>query len=119
MWKLLLRLIINAVAIWVAAELIPGVILTDDPMGIALVAIVFGVINAVLRPILVLLGLPFIIVTLGLFALLINTGLFALTATLTGALELAGFWPAFWGALVVSLVSWFLGSFLGANRDQE
>ena len=119
MWKLVVRLVVNAVAIWAAAELITGVTLTSDPWGIALVALVFGIINAVLKPIARLIGFPFIILTLGLFALVINAGLLALTATLTNALTIAGFWPAVLGALVVSIVSWFLGTFLGTNRRED
>lgn len=112
MTALLARLIVIAVAIWVAAELITGVELTTEPAGIVLVALVFGIINAILRPIVMLIGLPFIILTLGIFALVINAALFGLTAALTDYLHVTGFGPAFWGALVVSVVSWFLSSFL-------
>lgn len=120
MFALLVRLLVIAVAIWAAAELIPGVELTSDPAGIFLVALVFGIINAVLRPIVMVLGLPFIILTLGIFALLINAALFGLTAALTDHLHVTGFWPAFWGAIVVSVVSWFLGGFLvGPERTRQ
>jgi putative membrane protein len=118
MFKLLVRLVINAVAIWVAAELIGGISLdTADPTGVALVAIVFGIVNAVLKPIAKLLGFPFIILTLGLFTLVINAGLLALTAGVVDALAITGFWPAVWGALIVSIVSWFLGMFVSDDDD--
>lgn len=117
MWKLLVRLAINAVAIWVAAMIIGGMTLTDDFWGIALVALLFGVINAFIKPVAVLLGLPFIIVTLGLFTLVINAGLLGLTSALTDALTIDGFWSAFFGALVVSVVSWFLSSFLDTKKE--
>lgn len=113
MLSLLIRLIVNAVAIWAAAELIPGVELIDDLLGLGLVALVFGIINAALKPVALFLGFPFIVVTLGLFTLVINAGLLALTAWLTPALSVVGFWPAVGGALVVSIVSWFLGLFVG------
>ena len=113
MLKLLVRLVINAIAIWAAAEVVDGVTLDmNAPLGVALVALVFGIVNAVLRPIAKVLGFPFIILTLGLFVLVINAGLLALTAWLTDALAVAGFWPALWASLVVSIVSWFLGIFL-------
>ena len=76
------------------------------------VAAVFGIVNAFLKPILKILGLPFILLTLGLFALVINAALFLLTARLTQALTIDGFGAAFWGSLVVSLVSFLLGLFL-------
>ena len=119
LWKLIARFIVNGVAIWAAAELVTGVSLTSEPAGIALVVLVFAIINALLKPIAVFLGFPFIILTLGLFTLVINAGLLALTAGLTEALTITGFWPAIWGALVVSIVSWFLGTFLGTRNDQQ
>jgi putative membrane protein len=119
MWQFLVRLAINALAIWVAAELFIGIELTENPLGIAVVALVFGLVNALLRPIAMFLGFPFIILTLGLFALVINSALFGLTAWLTPALEVDGFWPAFWGALVVSLVSWILGNVLGVREKKR
>lgn len=117
MWKLIVRLFANAVALWVAAELVVGVTLTENLGGIILVALLFGIINALLKPLAVILSFPFIILTLGIFTLIINAGLLGLTAWLTDALDVAGFWPALWGALVVSVVSWFLGTFLGAKKS--
>jgi putative membrane protein len=120
MLKLLVRLVINAVAIWAAAELLGGITLdTGDLGGVALVALVFGVINAVLKPVAKLLSFPFIILTLGLFTLVINAALLALTAGLVDALSVSGFWPALWGALVVSVVSWFLGIFVSDDEDED
>lgn len=116
MFALLIRLVVNAVAIWAAAEIVPGITLTEDPLGLVLVALIFGVINAGLKPIAVVLGFPLIVVTLGLFTLVINAGLLALTAWVTPALDVVGFWPAVAGAFVVSVVSWFLGIFVG-TRD--
>jgi putative membrane protein len=118
MFKLLLRLVINAVAIWAAAEIVDGVTLDSERVGaVILVALVFGIVNAILKPLAQLLSLPFIIVTLGLFTLIVNAGLFGLTAWLTDALAVSGFWPALWGALIVSVVSWFLGLFLSDSDD--
>lgn len=110
--KLLIRLIINAIALYAAAQLVNGIQLTDQIGGILFVALIFGVINAILGPILKTLSLPFILVTLGLFTLVINGLLLWLTAALSDSLSVEGFWAAFWGALVISIVSWFLSAFL-------
>lgn len=119
MLKLIVRLIINAVAIWAAAELVDGITLVEEPVSLALVALIFGLVNALIKPVAVVLGFPFIILTLGLFTLVINAGLLGLTAWLTDALAVAGFWPALWGSLVVSLVSWFLGVFLSDDDKKK
>ncbi|MBA2664155.1 MAG: phage holin family protein [Bradymonadaceae bacterium] len=116
MLKIILALIINGAAIWAAAQIVVGVQLTSDLVGIFIVALIFAVINTVLRPIANVLSFPFIILTLGLFILVINAALLALTAWLTPYLSVTGFVPALLGALVVSIVSWVLGIFLGAKR---
>ena len=113
MLKLIIRIIINAVAIWAAAELISGVTLDTTRVGAVIaVAVVFGVVNALLKPLAKLLGFPFIVLTLGLFTLVINGALFALTAWLTDALSVSGFWPAVLASIVVAVVSWLLGLFV-------
>jgi putative membrane protein len=105
----LIRLLVNAAALWVATQLVPGVTYVGGPLPFLAVALVFGVINAILRPVLKILTLPIIILTLGIFALVINGLMLLLTSSLSEALGLGfhvrGFWPAFWGALVVSVVS--------------
>jgi putative membrane protein len=105
----LIRLLVNAAALWVATAIVPGVTYTGEPLPFLVVAIVFGVINATLRPIAKILTFPLIIVTLGIFALVINGLMLWLTSSLSAALGLgfhvSGFWAAFFGALVVSLVS--------------
>ena len=113
MFNFLVRLLINGVAIWAASYLVHGLVLdTSNWWGVALVALVFGIVNAVLKPIAKLLSFPLIILTLGLFTLAINAALLGLTAWATSALSISGFWPAVWGALIVSVVSWFLGLFV-------
>jgi putative membrane protein len=105
----LVRLLVNAAALWVATALVPGVAYTGGTLPFLAVALVFGVVNATLRPIAKILTFPIIIVTLGIFALVINGLMLWLTSSLSEALGLGfhvrGFWPAFWGALVVSIVS--------------
>jgi putative membrane protein len=108
----LIRLLVNAAALWVATRLVPGVTYAGGPLPMLAVALVFGAINAVLRPIAIVLTFPILIVTLGLFTLVINGVMLLLTSALSEALGLgfrvAGFGAAFWGALVVTIVSWVL-----------
>jgi putative membrane protein len=109
----LISLVVNAVALWVATRIVTGVTYTGTLLPLVGVALVFGVVNAIIRPILKFLTFPFYIFTFGLFAFVLNGLMLWLTSSLSGALGLnfrvAGFWPAFWGALVVSIVSTILG----------
>jgi putative membrane protein len=112
----LARLLINAAALWVATRFVPGVTYTGSVLPFLGVALVFGVVNAIIRPVLKILTFPLIILTLGLFALVVNGLMLWLTSTLSAALGLGflvdGFWAAFWGALVVSIVSTILSIFV-------
>ncbi len=114
---LLIRLVVNAVALWVVTLVVPG-ITTTGPTGLIIAALILGVVNAILRPILVVLSLPLELLTLGLFTLVINALLFWLVGALHVGLNVAGFWPAFWGAIVMSIVSWIL-SFLTRGLESS
>lgn len=109
MTKFILRWVINAVALYLAVYLVPGLNLQGGWLSIFWLALIFGLINAFLRPLLKLLTCPLIFLTLGLFTLLINTFLFWLTSLVGQAFGIGftidGFWPAFFGGLVVTLVS--------------
>lgn len=109
MTKFILRWVINAIALFVAVSIVPGVNLEGGWASIAWLALIFGLINAFLRPLLSFLTCPLIILTLGLFTLLINTFLFWLTSQVGQAFGIGftidGFWPAFLGGLVVTVVS--------------
>jgi putative membrane protein len=105
-------LAINAFALWLAALIVDGITLSSDIVEVLIVAIIFGLINALIKPLIRLISAPLIIVTLGLFTLIINTFLLLLTSWLTDALEIDGLWPAFLGAVIISLVSWGLSLFL-------
>ncbi len=104
-----IRLLVNAAALWVATEIVPGVSYDGGVLPFLGVAVVFGVINSTLRPLTKILTFPLIIVTLGVFALVVNGLMLWLTSSLSSALGLgfhvSGFWAAFFGALVVSIVS--------------
>src|SRR3954468_13873343 len=108
----LFRLIVNAAALWVAIQVVPGVSYDGGPLPFLAVALIFGLINATLRPLTKLLTCPLILLTLGLFALIVNGLMLWLTGTLAASLgigfRVSGFWSAFWGALVVSIVSTLL-----------
>jgi len=99
------RTIITAFALWAAAQLVPG-IHVPGPIGLVLAALVFGLVNAVVRPPAWLLTLPLTVVTFGLFLLVLNAAMLGLTALLLPGFRIDGFWPAVFGALVVSAVSW-------------
>ena len=114
--KILIRLLINAAALWAAVRLVPGVSFTGDGRLLLVVALIFGVLNACLKPLLFILTLPFLVLTLGLFTFVLNAFLLWTTSELSGALGLGfhvdGFWAAFLGALVVSAVSIVLSMFV-------
>lgn len=112
MSKFIARLAINAVALWIASLLVGGIQLTSNIGGLLVVVIIFGLINALLRPVLQLLSLPITLLTLGLFALVINAGMLLLTAALTSGLVVDGFWAAFWGSIIIAIVSALLNQFL-------
>lgn len=106
MRNLVIRIFVNAVALWVAARLVAGIELTDEFWPVILVAAVFGLVNALLKPLALLLSFPFVILTLGLFTLVINALMLWLTAALLEQwLFVAGFWPALLGGILISIVS--------------
>jgi putative membrane protein len=126
--KLLLRVLFSAVAVWVATELVPGIALrtgstVSKVLTLIVVALIFGVANAVLKPIIKTIGCLFYVLTLGLIGLVVNGLLFWLTSWVAGKLKLpfhiTGFWPAFWGAIIVGVVGWLLNLLLDDRRDRH
>jgi len=121
--SMLVRLLTNAAALWVATRLVDGISFTGTPIALLGVALVFGVLNAVLRPILKFFTFPFFIVTLGLFTFVLNAVMLLITSAASDALELGfhvnGFVPAFIGALVVTVVSFILSLFGGPSDDKK
>ncbi|WP_199440473.1 phage holin family protein [Umezawaea beigongshangensis] len=121
----LLQIVITAVALW-GSTLIPGIDLGEastpaKAFTLLGVALVFGLVNAVVKPVVKFLGCLAYILTLGLFGLVVNALLFWFTSYLAGLLDLpfevSGFWPAFWGAIVVALAGWGIG--LVADRTRR
>jgi putative membrane protein len=109
--------VLNAVAVWIATLIVPGVDVTTDSTGkkiltLVVVGAILGLINATIKPIVQLLSLPLTVLTLGVFALVVNGLLFWLVSAISSGLgapfHVDGFWAGFWGALVVSVVSFLL-----------
>ena len=117
---LFLRVMINALSILVAVKLVNGITFTGEWWKVIILGAVFGLVNSLIKPVIQLLSLPLIVLTLGLFTLVVNALMLMLTASLSGPLDLGfrinGFWPAFWGALIVSIVSMVLSCVTGAKR---
>ncbi|TWJ17188.1 putative membrane protein [Stackebrandtia albiflava] len=117
MVRFLIRLIVNAVALWVTTLIVSGIEVSGgstaaDIGTLLVVALIFGLVNAVIKPIVQVFGCAFYVLTLGLFALVVNALLFLLTGWLSQQMDIPfsidGFWPAFWGAIVMAIVSWLL-----------
>ncbi|GAA2701713.1 phage holin family protein [Micromonospora olivasterospora] len=124
----LIRLAITAVALWIATLVVPGVHVTartggDTALTLVVVALIFGVVNAVLKPVIRVVGCAFYLLTLGLFALVVNALLFLLTGWIARELDLPfrvdGFWAAFWGAVVVAVVSWLISVVIPDGRRER
>jgi putative membrane protein len=110
----LLRWSINLLSLVVAASFIKGIRIESMAMGI-LAAGILGVVNAVIRPLVLLLTLPITLLTLGLFTLVINAVMLQIVASVVPGFSIETFGAAFWGALIISIVSWLLNIFVGGD----
>ena len=126
--RFLLRVLVSAAALGVATWAVSGIELLAGSgwsrVGTLLaVGLIFGVINATLKPLIKVVGCAFYVLTLGLIALVVNGLLLWLTSVIAGDLNLpfhvTGFWPAFWGAIIVGLVSWLLNLLIGDKRRRN
>jgi len=106
------RLIINMVAIFIISYLFPRMIWVDGFLAALVAAFLLGVVNAIIRPILVFLTLPLTVVTLGLFLLVVNGLMLWLVSALVRGFHVSGFWGAVLGSILISIVSWILSRFL-------
>ena len=113
----LARLLLNGIAIVVAAWLVPGVTLTG-PVPAIIAGAILGIVNALVKPVLIILTLPFTLITLGLFLFVVNAICLALTAALVPGFSIEGFVSAFLGALLVTVVSWVLNAVAGPTRNE-
>jgi putative membrane protein len=112
MKRFLIHWLVIALALWVTAYILPGVDV-DSTQALAIAAIVLGLVNALIRPLLTILTLPITILTLGLFHLVVNGLTFLLASKLVSGFHVAGIWWAVLGALLVSIISSFVGGFAG------
>ena len=112
----LIRALVNALAIWLATEVVPG-IGARSTTTVVVAALVLGLINAVVRPFLLVLTLPLTLITLGLFLFVLNAICLWLTSKVVPGFHVQGFWAAFWGALIVSALSWAVNGFV-SDRGQ-
>lgn len=124
----MIKVLVNAVALWVAAWLVGGIQLAEGSgstqeqiVTILLVALVFGVANAIIRPVLVVLSVPALILTLGLFIFIVNAAMLGITSWFSGLVGLdfhvdSFFWDAILGALIISLVSMVINTLLPEPR---
>jgi putative membrane protein len=121
--RFLLRLLVTAVSLWVAVAIVPGIVHTGPWYSLIGVALVFGVVNAVIRPILKVLTCPLVLLTLGLFIFVLNALMLWLTGAISDALGLGfrvtGFVPAFLGGLVVGIVSTVLNVFVRDEKKKD
>jgi putative membrane protein len=119
--RLLIRWVITAVSLWAAVLIVPGIQHEGSIWSLFIVAAIFGLVNALVRPFVLLLSCPLVALTLGLFVLIINGLMLSLTIWLSSFFDLGftsdGFWPTFLGALVISIVSGLLSIFLPDERE--
>jgi putative membrane protein len=105
--KILIKWLVTSLALFVAAWLIGGVVIDEFWAGLAAAALL-GIVNAVIRPILIVLTLPATVLSLGLFILVINASMLGAVAWAIDGFSVSGFWSAFFGALIISVVSWIM-----------
>ena len=108
----ILRAAISALGLWVATRWVDG-LRVDDAMTLLLAGALLGIVNGFVRPLAIILTFPITLVTLGVFLLVVNAGMLSLVAWILPGFFVAGFWSAFWGALIVSLTGWVASWFIG------
>ena len=120
MARAIVRVLINAAALYVAAQLVPGIVWAGGPAALLVPALVFGAVNAFIRPVLMFLSVPALLLTLGLFTFVVNALMLMLTGWIASKLGIGfhvqGFLPALLGSIVVSVVSFVLSVVL---RDKK
>ena len=112
----IIRVLIAALGLWFATEWIAG-INVSTPTTLILAALLLGLVNAIVRPIVILLTLPATLLTLGLFLLVVNAAMLGLVAYFLPGFSIEGFWPAFWAAILISVVSWIGVALFKPRKD--
>jgi putative membrane protein len=111
------RWFVTTAAVLVASQIVPG-IAADNFLGLLAASLLLGILNAFFRPIMLILSLPLLLVTLGLFTLVINAVLLLIVGHLVAAFHVAGFWSAFWGGVVISIVSMIANAMIGKPENR-
>jgi putative membrane protein len=116
---LVLKVLIDAAALWVAVVIIDGLTFDGSPLALLAIALVLGIVNVIIKPILTVLSLPLVLLTLGFFLLIVNAITLAIVIAISGALDLGlestGFGSTFLGAIVISLVAWGIETVTGTR----
>ena len=115
---LMLRVVTVALGLWLATKLVSGIEVREGWTLLA-AALLLGIVNAVVRPIAIILTLPLSILTLGLFLLVINAAMLGLVSWLLDGFEIAGFWSALFGSVVISVTGWLASGFIGSRGRVE
>jgi putative membrane protein len=118
MTAFILRAAIVALGLWLATRILPGLSF-DSPVTLLVAALLLGIVNAIVRPIAVILTLPLTLLTLGLFLIVINAAMLALVALLLGGFHISGFWTAVGASLIVAVTSWVSSGLIGNNGRFE
>jgi putative membrane protein len=125
---LVIKVLVTAVALWVCTLLVDGIAIGGSDQAtrigtLIVVALIFGLVNAVIKPVIKTIGCAFYVLTLGLIGLVVNALLFLLVGWISDKLglpfQVAGFWPAFWGAIVVAVVGFILHLIIPDSLDRE
>ena len=120
MRNFIIRVIISAIAITITASLLPGITLANDTIGtVLIIGLVFGIVNAIVKPLLIFLTCPAVIITLGLFILVINGAMLMLTASFVDALQIDGWGTAIVGGIIMSIVTMIFESIMGLDDDKS
>lgn len=115
MGRFLLQAVVTALGLWLAAELVPGVAFSDT-LTLVIAAVLLGLINAIVRPILVVITFPLTVITFGLFLLVVNAATIGLTAVFLDGFQIDGLWPGVGAAIVTGVVSWIAGSLINDEK---
>lgn len=118
MIRFIIQALVTMIGLWLSARVVPGVDFTSTGSLVA-AAVILGLINAVVRPIMVVLTLPITVVTLGLFLLVVNAAMIGLTAMFLGGFAVEGLGAGVGAAIVTGLVSWIAGAFVGGDEKRD
>lgn len=116
--RLALRTLFGMAGLWLAQRFVPGIHFADT-QSLVIAALVLGVVNAVVRPVVFFFTLPLTVVTLGLFLLVVNAAMIGLTAWLMDGFTVSGFWPALFASIVVGVISWLGHMLIGPREERE